>query len=155
VAKFGRLDVLVNGAAGNFLASASKLSSNGFKTVLEIDTIGTFNMCSAAFKVFMGKNGGVIINISATLHWNGSALQVHSSSAKAAIDAMTKVLACEWGPHGIRVVGIVPGSIEGTEGFERLGSLENANNKANTASASKEKRTSGDKMFDSKPVFPI
>jgi peroxisomal 2,4-dienoyl-CoA reductase len=67
VNKFGRLDVLVNGAAGNFLASASKLSSKGFKTVLEIDTLGTFNMSSAAFKGYMGVNGGVIINISATL----------------------------------------------------------------------------------------
>jgi 2,4-dienoyl-CoA reductase [(3E)-enoyl-CoA-producing], peroxisomal len=70
----GRLDVLVNGAAGNFLASASKLSANGFRTVMEIDTIGTFNMCKAAFHAYMGKNGGCIINISATLHWNGSAL---------------------------------------------------------------------------------
>jgi len=74
VKKFGRLDVLVNGAAGNFLASASKISTNGFRTVLEIDTLGTFNMSQAAFKGFMGENGGVIINITASLHWNGTAL---------------------------------------------------------------------------------
>jgi len=65
VKKFGRLDVLINGAAGNFLASASKISTNGFRTVLEIDTLGTFNMSQAAFKGFMGENGGVIINITA------------------------------------------------------------------------------------------
>ena len=71
---YGKIDILVNGAAGNFLASASKLSSNGFKTVLEIDTLGTFNMSQAVFKASMSNKGGVIINISATLHWNGSAL---------------------------------------------------------------------------------
>lgn len=71
---YGKIDILVNGAAGNFLASASKLSSNGFKTVLEIDTLGTFNMSQAVFKASMAKQGGIIINISATLHWNGSAL---------------------------------------------------------------------------------
>ena len=72
--KFGKIDILVNGAAGNFLASASKLSTNGFKTVLEIDAIGTFNMCQAAFNAYMNAHGGVIINISASLHWSGSAL---------------------------------------------------------------------------------
>lgn len=71
---YGSLDVVVNGAAGNFLATASTISTNGFKTVLEIDTLGTFNMCQAAFKTFMGEHGGVIINISASLHWNGSVL---------------------------------------------------------------------------------
>jgi peroxisomal 2,4-dienoyl-CoA reductase len=139
VEKFGKLDILVNGAAGNFLASASKLSSNGMKTVLEIDTLGTFNMSQAAFKASMGEKGGVIINISALLHWNGTALQAHSSAAKAGVDALTKVLACEWGPHNIRVVGIVPGAIAGTEGFERLGNVSNMNNRAAT-----------DKAFDSK-----
>jgi peroxisomal 2,4-dienoyl-CoA reductase len=133
---YGSLDVVVNGAAGNFLATASTISTNGFKTVLEIDTLGTFNMCQAAFKTFMGENGGVIINISASLHWNGSVLQAHPSAAKAGIDALTKVLACEWGPHGIRVCGIVPGFIEGTEGFARLGSLSNMNNKEATKAAS-------------------
>jgi peroxisomal 2,4-dienoyl-CoA reductase len=133
--KFGRLDILVNGAAGNFLASAAKLSANGMKTVLEIDTLGTFNMSQAAFLAYMGKHGGVIINISAELHWNGTALQAHSSAAKAGVDALTKVLACEWGPHGVRVVGIVPGAIAGTEGFERLGNINNMNNRAATDKA--------------------
>lgn len=75
------------------------------------------------------KKGGVIINMSASIHWNGSALQIHSSAAKAGVDSMTKTLACEWGPYNIRVVGIVPGAIEGTEGFERLSDLSNLNDK--------------------------
>ena len=112
VDEFGKIDILVNGAAGNFLASASKLSTNGFRTVMEIDTVGTFNMCREVFNHSFSKNGGgVIINISAILHWNGSALQAHSSAAKAGVDALTKVLACEWGPHGVRVTGLVPGAI--------------------------------------------
>lgn len=138
----GRLDVLVNGAAGNFLASAEKLTANGMRTVLEIDTLGTFNMSQAAFTTSMKKNGGTIINISATLHWNGSALQAHSSAAKAGVDALTKVLATEWGPYNVRVTGIVPGAIAGTEGFERLGSLANMNNKKATNDAFKNKASS-------------
>ena len=84
---------------------------------------------------------GVIINISATLHWNGSWAQVHSSAAKAGVDAITKVLATEWGPYGVRVCGIVPGPIEGTEGFERLGDISNLNSKEKS-NASFEKKSS-------------
>lgn len=83
----------------------------------------------------MQSHGGVIINISAALHWSGSALQAHSASAKAGVDTLTKVLAVEWGPNNVRVVGIVPGSIEGTEGFERLSDLSNMNNKEKTNSS--------------------
>ena len=88
------------------------------------------------------RKSGVIINISATLHWNGSWGQVHSSAAKAGVDAITKVLATEWGPNGIRVCGIVPGPIEGTEGFERLGDLNNINNKEKTNKSFANKSTS-------------
>jgi NAD(P)-dependent dehydrogenase (short-subunit alcohol dehydrogenase family) len=66
-------------------------------------------MSREVFNQSMNKHGGVIINISAELHWNGSALQSHSAAAKAGVDALTKVLACEWGPYNVRVVGIVPG----------------------------------------------
>ena len=112
------------------MASASKLTAKGMKTVLEIDTLGTFNMSRSVFNNAMKKQGGgVIINISATLHWNGTAMQVHSAAGKAGVDAITKVLAVEWGPHNVRVCGIVPGAISGTEGFERLGSMNNLNNK--------------------------
>ena len=77
---------------------------------------------------------GVIINISTTLHWNGSWGFIHANAAKAGIDAMTKTLAVEWGPYGVTVNGIVPGPIEGTEGFSRL-TLANLNNKDKTNKA--------------------
>jgi peroxisomal 2,4-dienoyl-CoA reductase len=80
-------------------------------------------MSQSAFNGYMKDHGGKIINISAAIHWNGSALQVHSNAAKAGVDSITKTLAVEWGPFKVRVVGIVPGAIEGTEGFERLGDL--------------------------------
>lgn len=83
----------------------------------------------------MAAHSGVIINISATLHWNGSALQAHSAAAKAGVDALTRVLAVEWGPHNVRVVGIVPGAIGGTEGVERLMSVSNMNNRKATETA--------------------
>lgn len=100
-------------------------------------------MSQAVFVSYMKKNGGVIINISASLHWNGTAMQAHASAAKAGVDALTKVLACEWGPYHVRVVGIVPGAIAGTEGFERLGSMSNMNNRTATEQASEKKTTSG------------
>lgn len=71
----------------------------------------------------------MIINITMTLHWNGAWGLVHAAAAKAGVDSITKVLATEWGPYGVRVNGIAPGAIEGTEGFERLGDLNNLNNK--------------------------
>lgn len=131
--QLGRIDVLVNGAAGNFLATSEKLSTNAIRRVLEIDTLGTFNMSKTVYNHCMKSQGsGVIINISASLHWNGSWGQAHSSAAKAGVDALTRVLACEWGPSGVRVVGVVPGPIQGTEGFHRLADINNINNKTKT-----------------------
>jgi peroxisomal 2,4-dienoyl-CoA reductase len=118
--RFGRLDVVVNGAAGNFLAPASQLSYNGFRTVLEIDTMGTYNVCRASFDGFFKDNGGTVINISATLHYGATPLQTHASAAKAAIDSVTRSLALEWGALGVRVNGIAPGPIGDTEGVARL-----------------------------------
>ena len=153
--RFGSIDVLVNGAAGNFLASTEKLSANGMRKVLEIDTLGTFNMSKCAFVTAMkSQRKGVIINISATLHWNGSWGQVHSSAAKAGVDAITKVLACEWGPYGIRVCGIIPGPIRGTEGFERLGDINNINNKERTNQAMQAKSTQKG-AEDLKTIMPL
>lgn len=117
--RWGRLDVLVNSAAGNFLAPAAALSPNGFGTVVDIDLKGTFNACKAALPLLQVR-GGAVINISATLHYGGTSLQVHAASAKAGIDAMTRTLAVEWGPANIRVNGIAPGPIDGTEGMTRL-----------------------------------
>ncbi len=119
VEKFGALDILVNGAAGNFLCPASELSGNAFKTVIDIDLVGTFQMSKLAFPLLC-KSRGTILNISATLHYVATPYQAHVSAAKAGIDALTINLAGEWGEKGIRVVGIAPGPIGDTEGMRRL-----------------------------------
>lgn len=119
VEKFGKIDIVVNGAAGNFLCKAGELSANGFGTVVDIDTKGTFNVARAAFDE-LKKSQGQILNISATLHYLATPMQIHVSAAKAGVDAITRNLAVEWGHYGIRVNGIAPGPIEDTEGIKRL-----------------------------------
>jgi len=119
VGRFGRLDIVVNGAAGNFLCPAEELSPNGFGTVVDIDLKGTFNVCRAAVEE-LKRRRGQILNISATLHYLGTPYQLHVSAAKAGVDALTRNLAVEWGRHGIRVNAIAPGPIEDTEGMKRL-----------------------------------
>ena len=119
VERFGKIDIVVNGAAGNFLCAAEELSPNGFSTVVDIDLKGTFNVCRAAFAE-LKKHRGQILNISATLHYLGTPMQLHVSAAKAGVDALTKNLAVEWGPYGIRTNAIAPGPIEDTEGIKRL-----------------------------------
>ncbi len=120
VEKFGKLDTLVNGAAGNFLAPAAGLSPNGFRTVIDIDLAGTFNASRAAFEHLRASGTGLVLNISATLHYHGTPLQAHASAAKAGVDALTKNFAVEWGQFGIRSCGIAPGPIGDTEGMRRL-----------------------------------
>jgi peroxisomal 2,4-dienoyl-CoA reductase len=117
--KFGKLDIVVNGAAGNFLCAAEELSPNGFGTVVDIDLKGTFNVSRAAVHE-LKKQRGLILNISATLHYTGTPMQLHVSAAKAGVDALTRNLAVEWGRYGIRVNTIAPGPIEDTEGMTRL-----------------------------------
>jgi 2,4-dienoyl-CoA reductase [(3E)-enoyl-CoA-producing], peroxisomal len=119
VERFGKIDIVVNGAAGNFLCAAEELSPNGFGTVVDIDLKGTFNVCRAAFAE-LRKNRGQILNVSATLHYVGTPMQLHVSAAKAGVDALTTNLAVEWGPYGIRVNAIAPGPIGDTEGMKRL-----------------------------------
>src|SRR5258705_1099911 len=119
VEHFGKIDVVINGAAGNFLCKAEELSPNGFGTVVDIDLKGTFNVCRAAFAQ-LKEQRGQILNISATLHYLGTPMQLHVSAAKAGVDALTRNLAVEWGRYGIRVNGIAPGPIEDTEGMKRL-----------------------------------
>ncbi|WOH07145.1 hypothetical protein DCAR_0626574 [Daucus carota subsp. sativus] len=126
---FGKLDILVNAAAGNFLVSAEDLSPNGFRTVMDIDSVGTFTMCREALKYLKkgapgrtSSSGGSILNISATLHYTASFYQIHVSAAKAAVDALTRNLALEWGTdYDIRVNGIAPGPIGDTAGMSKLG----------------------------------
>ncbi|KAL0009359.1 hypothetical protein SO802_010861 [Lithocarpus litseifolius] len=125
---FGRLDILANAAAGNFLVSAEDLSPNGFRTVMDIDSVGTFTMCHEALKYLKkggpgrsSSGGGTILNISATLHYTASWYQIHVSAAKAAVDATTRNLALEWGTdYDIRVNGIAPGPISDTPGMSKL-----------------------------------
>jgi peroxisomal 2,4-dienoyl-CoA reductase len=125
VAKFGHLSILCNCAAGNFLSTAEQLKPKGFQTVMEIDTIGVFNMCHAAFPHLKSRaavtGDSLIINISATLHYGATWYQSAPSAAKAAIDSLTRSLALEWGEFGIRCVGIAPGPIGDTAGFSKLG----------------------------------
>jgi len=122
-AELGPMDVLVCGAAGNFLAPAEKLSANGFKTVIDIDLLGSFNASRAAFEQLKERKGALIF-ISAGMAYMPHAFQVHVGAAKAGINMMMMNLAIEWGRYGIRVNSIVPGPIEGTEGLKRLSSAE-------------------------------
>mgnify|MGYP002777214646 CR=1 FL=1 len=119
VARFGAIDVLICGAAGNFPAPAANLSSNGFKAVVDIDLIGTFHAARAAFE-HLRKPGASVINISAPQAYIPFALQAHVCAAKAGVDMLTRTLAIEWGALGIRVNSIAPGPIDGTEGLKRL-----------------------------------
>ncbi len=121
--EFGGVDILLNGAAGNFLCPTEHLSSNGFKTVIDIDLLGTFNMSKASFEALKKSSDAVILNISATLHYQGTIMQSHVMAAKAGVDALARNLACEWGEYGIRVVTIAPGPIGDTEGMRRLAPL--------------------------------
>jgi NAD(P)-dependent dehydrogenase (short-subunit alcohol dehydrogenase family) len=113
------IDMVVAGAAGNFRASASALSPNGFRAVMEIDAGGTFNTAKAAFP-HLRTPGGAIVNISAVQALLPGANQIHVNAAKAAVDMITRSLAIEWGPLGIRVNSIAPGPVADTEGMDRL-----------------------------------
>ncbi|MCG6873644.1 MAG: SDR family oxidoreductase [Betaproteobacteria bacterium] len=117
--RFGPFDVVVSGAAGNFPALANDLSWNGFKSVVDIDVRGTFHVMKAAFPR-LRKPGASVINISAPQSFLPMQAQVHVCAAKAGVDMITRTLAVEWGPSGVRVNSVVPGPIDGTEGMARL-----------------------------------
>src|SRR6185312_1684890 len=111
VEAWGEIDLLVCGAAGNFPAPALGMSANGFKAVVDIALLGTFNSTRAAFE-HLRKPGATIINISATQAFTPTPLQAHVCAAKAGVDMLTRTLAIEWGPAGVRVNSIVPGPID-------------------------------------------
>ncbi|XP_074135912.1 peroxisomal 2,4-dienoyl-CoA reductase [(3E)-enoyl-CoA-producing] isoform X2 [Sminthopsis crassicaudata] len=98
--KFGKIDILINGAAGNFLCAASSLSFNAYKTVIDIDTIGTFNVSKIMFEKYFQDHGGVIINITATLDYRGQVFQVHAGTAKAAVAVVEDRYYKYYHPHG-------------------------------------------------------
>lgn len=124
------------GAAGNFIAPISGLSPNAFKTVIDIDTIGTFNTVKATMPYLIesarknpnpnpaGTTGGRFLSVSATFHYTGMPLQTHVAAAKAAIDSLMGSVALEYGPYGVTANVVAPGGIDGTEGMERLASKE-------------------------------
>ena len=114
----GRIDLLVNNAAGNFYAPSETLSPNAWKAVIEIDLNGTFFCSQAVLPLMKAQNGGRIVSISMTLHYRGWPLMAHATAAKAGIDALTRTLALEWARYGIRVNAVAPGPIP-TEGVRR------------------------------------
>jgi len=119
VKTFGEIDVLVSGAAGNFPARASDMSPNAFKSVVDIDLLGSYHVLRAAYP-HLKNPGASVINISAPQAFVPMQLQSHVCAAKAGVDMLTKTLAMEWGAENIRVNSIVPGPIKDTEGMARL-----------------------------------
>jgi NAD(P)-dependent dehydrogenase (short-subunit alcohol dehydrogenase family) len=118
-ARFGPVDTLISGAAGNFLCEAKDMSSNGFRVVVDIDLIGSFHVLRQAY-AHMRKPGSSVINITAPQSFVPMRFQAHAGAAKAGVDQLTRILALEWGGEGIRINSISPGPIDGTEGFQRL-----------------------------------
>lgn len=116
--RLGRIDVLVNNAAGNFYVPSESMSANAWRSVIEIDLSGTFFCSQAVMPVMRDHGGGRIVNISMTLHYRGWPLMAHATAAKAGIDALTRTLALEWARHGIRVNAVAPGPIP-TEGVKK------------------------------------
>jgi NAD(P)-dependent dehydrogenase (short-subunit alcohol dehydrogenase family) len=121
-ARFGKVDVVISGAAGNFVSAALDMSANGFKTIVDIDLIGTFNVFRASFE-FLVRPGASLIAISGQAP-RPTMYQAHVCAAKAGVNMLTQCLAMEWGPEGVRVNAIAPGMIGDTEGMRRLAPTE-------------------------------
>lgn len=117
--QLGPADAVVCGAAGNFVAPAEGISSNGFRTVVDIDLMGSFHCAHAAFEQ-LHETRGTILFVSGGQSYMGFQHQSHVAAAKAGVDQLMRSLALEWGPLGIRSNSIVPGPVTGTEGMRRL-----------------------------------
>lgn len=117
--QFGAIGMVICGAAGNFPALANTMSANAFKAVIDIDLLGTFNTCRAAYE-HLERPGASIVTISAPQAIQAMVMQAHVCAAKAGVDLLTKSLALEWGPLGVRVNGVIPGAVADTEGMDRL-----------------------------------
>jgi peroxisomal 2,4-dienoyl-CoA reductase len=117
---YGALDIVVNNAAGNFPALMDTISPNGFKAVVDIDLLGTYNVSKKSYEAWLRDHGGSVVNITAPFEQKGIALQAHVAAAKAGVDSLTRTCAVEWGGYGIRVNAIGPGYIADTEGVRRF-----------------------------------
>lgn len=117
--KYGEIDIVLSGAAGNFLAPALGMSANAFKTVVDIDLLGTFHVLHASYQ-HLRKPGASLISITAGQAVRPMMYQIHACAAKAGVNQITKCLALEWGPAGVRVNAVSPGPIGDTEGMARL-----------------------------------
>lgn len=122
---FGRIDVLVNNAAGNFISQTEKLSTNAVDSVLNIVLHGTFYCTLELGKRWIAsKQKGTVLNITTSYAWTGSGYVVPSAAAKAGVLALTRSLAVEWARYGIRHVAIAPGPFETEGAWERLAPTE-------------------------------
>jgi NAD(P)-dependent dehydrogenase (short-subunit alcohol dehydrogenase family) len=118
---FGRIDILVNNAAGNFISRAEDLSPNGWNAVVGSVLNGTFYCSRAIGRHMIARGeGGAIVSILANYVWTGSAGTVHSAAAKAGVMSLTQTLAVEWAPHRIRVNAVAPGPIESAGAARQL-----------------------------------
>ena len=118
---YGGLSIVINCAAGMFPAPIERMSYNGFKTIVDIDLLGTYNVSKAAYTACLKEHGGCIVNITAPFeHWGVSSL-AHVAAAKTGVESLTRTCAVEWAPLGIRVNAVAPGFISDTEGVKRAG----------------------------------
>lgn len=122
IAKFGRIDVLLNNAAGNFISPTERLSANAFDTIIDIVLKGTKNCTLAVGKHWIDtkQTNTVVLNIVTTYAWTGSAYVVPSATAKAGVLAMTRSLAVEWAKYGMRFNAIAPGPFPTKGAWDRL-----------------------------------
>ena len=118
-AELGPVGAVVCGAAGNFLAPAETISTNGFRVVTDIDLLGSFHVAQAAFEQ-LRETRGALLFVSGGQSVRPLVYQAHVAAAKAGVDQLMRSLALEWGPLGIRSNAIVPGPVSGTEGMKRL-----------------------------------